>query len=217
MSSKMRHGDGEDCYLIKETGQTFESDPVVGILDFRPFDRMALQLITEDATENVPVETGDDADADTDTFAFAGFDFTGLEDATIRVEGSEDNDGDWVITVGGDGTATIDGSLTDEVFDPEAVTVTLIHTEAPLEGAWTIEVSNNYTPAGNGSYGQPPEQGTWTDITSSFEPTISAVTAASNQWAQADLGFRAIRVTFTPSGSAGEGDVTVIQYSKQVG
>lgn len=135
MSSKMRHGDGEDCYLIKETGVTFESDPVVGILDFRGFDRIALQLITTD----------------------------------------------------------------------------------DLEGDWTIEVSNNYTPAGNGSYGQPPEQGTWTDITSSFEPTISAVTAASNQWAQADLGFRAVKVTFTPSGVAGSGDVTAIQYSKQVG
>lgn len=135
MSSKMRHGDGEDCYMIQETGLTFESDPVEGILDMRPFDRISLQLITTD----------------------------------------------------------------------------------DLEGAWTISVSNNYTPAGNGTYGQPPEQGTWTDITSSFVPAIAAVTAASNQWAQADLGFRAIKVTFTPSGASGEGDVTVIQYAKQVG
>lgn len=135
MSSKMRHGDGEDCYMIQETGVTFESDPVVGILDMRPFDRISLQLIT---------------------------------------------------------TGTLDGD-------------------------WKVEVSNNYTPAGNGTYGQPPEQGTWTDITTSFDPTIAAVVNASNQWCQADIGFRAIRVTFTPSGVAGTGDVTVIQYAKQVG
>jgi hypothetical protein len=68
-----------------------------------------------------------------------------------------------------------------------------------LTGAWTIEVSNDYVPAGNGSYGQSPGAGKRTDITAAFEPTIEAVTGASNQFVQADLSVRAIRATFTPT------------------
>lgn len=82
-----------------------------------------------------------------------------------------------------------------------------------LDGAWKIEVSNDYSGAGGSAMGQAPNTGTWTDITSAFSPAIAAVAhgtaATQNQYIQCNpLGARAIRATFT--GSAGTGAVQAI-------
>lgn len=73
----------------------------------------------------------------------------------------------------------------------------------PMTGDWTIEVSNNYSPASTSTvYGQVSgNAGRWTDITAAFEPAIVAVTDNSSQFVQADIATRRIRVTFTPTAS----------------
>jgi hypothetical protein len=211
----MRQGDSKDAEILNTF--TDETDDVVTSGDdMRSFDSVGAQLITEDAEEEIAVETGDSADQATDTLAFAGFDFTGLEGATIRVEGAAEagNNGDHIITTGADGSAVCAAStFTDETFDPDTVTATLIHTEDPLLGDWFVEVSNNFVPASNGTvYGQVSNAGTWTDITSEFTPSIATVTAAGSQYAQADLTARAIRYGFTPTG--GQGTLIVRRFKK---
>lgn len=90
-------------------------------------------------------------------------------------------------------------------------------------GAWLIEVSNDYEPAAAGGppYGQVPGQTTpanastaahWSDITSGFSPAISAVAAASSQPIQANVGFRSLRVTYTPA--TGTATAMVIAFGK---
>jgi hypothetical protein len=82
-----------------------------------------------------------------------------------------------------------------------------------LDGSWKIEVSNDYSGAGGGADGQPPNAGTWTDITSAFSPSIATVAhgtaATQNQYVQCNpLGARCVRVTFTAT--AGSGTVQAI-------
>lgn len=75
-----------------------------------------------------------------------------------------------------------------------------------VSGSWKIEVSNDYVIGGSGGYGAAANAGTWSDITAAFTPAIVAVVAGvsgENQYAQADLGARAIRYTFTPSSGTG--------------
>lgn len=198
-----RYGDGTDFECIPESAQTVdETTPIaVKVVDMRDMDKISFQLITEDVTETVPVDTGDDAVAADDELNFAGFDFTGLEDATIRISGSEDNDGDFTIVTGSDGSAEVTPTPTNETFDPETVTVLLIHTEDPVTGAWTFEASNNYAPGGIAPYGQVETSGDWTDVTTLFD--VDAVTAASSQFVQAEIRCRAIRGTFTPTDGNG--------------
>jgi len=73
-----------------------------------------------------------------------------------------------------------------------------------VAGAWTVEVSNNYTP-GLGD-NQAPNSGNWVDITSLFT-TVNAVTSGgSDQYIEKSsglIGARAIRVKFTPTSGAG--------------
>ena len=72
-----------------------------------------------------------------------------------------------------------------------------------LTGSWTIELSNDFTPASTGTaYGQASgNAGLWTDVTALFNPAIDAVIADSSQYAQMDLRARSLRVTFTPTAS----------------
>lgn len=91
-------------------------------------------------------------------------------------------------------------------------------TGGTLDGAWKIEVSNDWTPGATAANeGQPNNASAhWTDITTAFAPAIAAVAhgtaATQNQAVQATLGFRHMRVTFT--GSAGTGAVLVILFLK---
>ncbi len=80
-----------------------------------------------------------------------------------------------------------------------------------LDGAWTIEVSNDYSGAGGSAMGQAPTAGTWIDVTTGFKKldgtALAAVvhsTASANQYVQAaPVGARAVRVTFTATTGTG--------------
>lgn len=84
-----------------------------------------------------------------------------------------------------------------------------------LDGAWKVEISNDYALDKDVSMGQNVNAGTWTDVTAGFKKldgtAIGAVvhaTATANQFVQcAPLGGKFYRVTFTAS--AGTGQVTV--------
>lgn len=71
-------------------------------------------------------------------------------------------------------------------------------------GTWTVEASNDYAPeSGGGSYGQPPNAGTWTDVTAQWTPAVAGVTANGSQIIQsptAGCGYRHIRVKLTRTG-----------------
>ncbi len=93
---------------------------------------------------------------------------------------------------------------------------------ATLDGAWKIEVSNDFerTVAGNLPFGQIPATAHWTDITASaiWVDAIAAVThgggVTTNQYIQPKygIGARYLRVTFT--GTTGSATVAVIVYAK---
>jgi len=88
-------------------------------------------------------------------------------------------------------------------------------TDGTVDGAWLIEVSNDYQPASPSNmtgYGQAGNAGHWTVIPNSeFSPTIAAVdhtvTTTQNQPVLATLPFRCVRFTFTPSAGAGTAQV----------
>lgn len=99
------------------------------------------------------------------------------------------------------------------------VSLQLITTGA-LTGAWLIEISNDYVPAGSNVYGAIPGAGTWTVVpagsTGSFTPAPAAVVGPSNQFAQSSqLMARALRITFT--GASDTGTVRVIGFAKSFG
>jgi hypothetical protein len=99
----------------------------------------------------------------------------------------------------------------------------LVTSVAPdLNGAWKIEVSNNYNAAEE--YGATPNPGTWHDITAAFVTAagaaiaaVAAATAATySQYVQLGVtqwhsfAGRHIRVTFTPSAGTGTAEVWAI-------
>lgn len=207
MSSGYRYGDGDDYIAIPAASQTIDGTTAIvsKVIDIRDLDSVSFQLISADLVETVTVEEDDSVDASDTEFTFAGFDFTGLEDATVTIAGATNpgNNGTFIITTGADGSfvAAAAVGLVDETFDPDTVTVTLTHAEDPAQGAWTFEVSNNFAPGGIAAYGQVATVGDWSPVTTLFSP--SAVTAPSSQFKQANVRGRALRATFTPTDGLG--------------
>lgn len=85
-------------------------------------------------------------------------------------------------------------------------------TGGTLDGAWKVEVSNDYAGDKDSSMGQNVNAGNWTDVTAGFKKldgtALAAVAhgtpATQNQFVQcAPIGAKQIRVTFTGSGGAG--------------
>lgn len=94
--------------------------------------------------------------------------------------------------------------------------VTDVGVTPAVDGAWKVEVSNDFVPDGSSSYGASSAAGTWTDVTALFLPALVAVahgTAATrNQFSQAEVRCRAVRFTFTAT--AGTGNANVIINAK---
>jgi hypothetical protein len=79
--------------------------------------------------------------------------------------------------------------------------------------AWIVEGSNDYAP--NGDMGQPPNAGTWVNVTAYFTPALVAVlSGGSKQYIQGQFAGRALRVTFTATG--GTGNATAIFNAKDL-
>lgn len=88
-------------------------------------------------------------------------------------------------------------------------------TGGTLDGAWKVEVSNDYAADKDVTMGQNVNAGNWTDVTAGFKKldgtalaaVAHATAATQNQFVQcAPIGGKQLRVTFT--GSAGTGPVT---------
>ena len=181
-------------------------------------DGSAYQLITENI-DSGPIAIGasdSSVTASTMTFVLPGYDFTGQTGATIHIAGAANagNDGAFVITSVTDAHTVVASAATglvDETFDPATVTITVERTDVPLLGTWEIDVSNIFSiNLGNDREVADPK---WSDITPGFSPAIVAVTAASNQPAQAaPFAFRAHRVVFHATG--GVGYVSVYNFQK---
>jgi hypothetical protein len=207
------YGEGADCYLFgtdaHPQGHAFLAAAAAftsGAKDMRGYNRIGMQLVTENAVDPVVIGASDTSVvASTKTFTIAGYDFTGKTNAIIHIRGDvahAGNNGDFVVssvTSAHVVVCTTASGLANETFDPTTTTITVERADAPLTGDWKVEVSNDFVPAGNGSYGQSPQAGRWTDITAAFTPAIDAVTDVSDQYIQADLSVRSIRATFTPT------------------
>ncbi len=84
-----------------------------------------------------------------------------------------------------------------------------------VAGTWLVEVSNDYVPTMNGNaYGEIANAGHWSTIPNAqFSPAIATVVSGgSSQPVQANLTFRAMRITFTPTSGAGQ--VAVLGFAK---
>lgn len=107
----------------------------------------------------------------------------------------------------------VNAGVLDEDFDPIAL-------DGDVAGTWQILVSNDYVPAGRGSYGAVESEGRWIDITSQFTPTIATVdpgtVATTAQYVQASpLDARTIMVVFRRT--AGSGEISAQFYNKSQG
>ncbi len=120
-----------------------------------------------------------------------------------------------------DTAAHVSGVIDLRRYDEIALQLIAGGGAATLDGAWKIEVSNDFMANATASpYGQAPNAATahWTDITAQtiWSATIAAVahgTASStNQYVQALIGARAMRITFT--GTTGSATVGAILYAK---
>jgi hypothetical protein len=213
MGAKRQKGQSDDAEIINEafTG----TDAIVSSGDdMREFDSVGAQLIVDYNQTEFSGSDSDSVDDSSKTWTLTEFTFTGMEGATIRVEGSATSDGDYEIdtVTSAHVIVTLTGPGADETFD-NALRVTVIRTDDPPAGDWKIEVSNNFVPETNGTvYGQVPNAGDWTDITSQFSPVIAAVIDEDSQYVQADLTARDIRYTFTPS--SGQGIVKLRRFCK---
>src|SRR6188768_408179 len=185
MSSKMRHGDGDDAEVLNETFSNTTAIVSDGD-DQRDVDSIGAQLINDFIETSAVGSDDDSADNSSAQLIITELgDFTGLEGATITIEGSEDNDGEYeIVTVNGANDVEVDPAPPQDETFSDAVTFTLTRTDEPPAGSWKIEVSNDFVPQTNGTvYGQIPQSGTWTDITSEFSPSIDTVTTAGSQYA----------------------------------
>jgi hypothetical protein len=209
----MSYGVGEDCYFLKTTDalvgdDSEEATSIVGAM--KENDVAGLQLVVDDLLEDVVVEATDDVVALTGVWTFDNFDFTDLAGGFITVSGATEsgNNGTFEIISGTDGTVTTDNTgLANETFDPDEVTVTVTYPQ--LEGSWTIEMSNDWTPnAIVGSYDQNANnEGHWTTINGRFSPTIVAVSSATatsyDQYVMGTICARALRFTFVSTAGFG--------------
>lgn len=181
-------------------------------------DSSAYQLITENLEADVVIGASDSSVvASSKTFTLPGYDFTGQVGATIHVRGDvaqPTNNGDFVVSTVTSAhivVCTTASGLVNETFDPTTTTITVERTDIPLTGDWEIDVSNILSQnLGNDREVQDPK---WSDITAGFSPAIVAVTAASNQAAQAaPFAFRAHRVVF--HAATGKGYISVYNFQK---
>jgi len=215
---KLRFGDGTDNVRMDED-ITDTDTHYSKVTDLRSYDTVGVQLVVDYQTESVPFTAGDNVVALTKVWTIDGFDFTGLDGATLRVEGSaEGNDGDYTITSGGDGTFTsTEAVAADETFASDVV-FTLVHDDDPLQGAWHVEISNNYVGPGGGAYGEVESDGneTWTNIDGVIWAAFAAVTDAGSQARNNTfpLGYRAIRFYFVPTD--GVGHAKVLLFAKDI-
>jgi hypothetical protein len=222
---KYTYGDGGDSVALSKaftTTAALASD----IVDMRDYDGVALQLIVNLQVDTVSVDAGvDNVVASTKVFSFANYTFTGLVGATITISGAANsgNNGSFVISAVTTHTATCStaSGLVNETFGA-GVTVTVTHSETAAKptGTWTVAMSNNYTPASNGSsYGQAPSQGDFTDCSALFSSpaAIASVTDHGSQFVQPPGHFsaRSFQITFTPSG--GKGTAIALVYCKSWG
>ncbi len=216
MGAKRQKGQSQDAQVMSYAFTNTTANTTSGD-DMREFDSVGAQLIAEFAITSVEAANTDAVVAASKTWTISGLTFTGLTGATIRVSGATNagNNGDFVIssvTSAHVAVTTTASGLVNETFT-NAVEVSLVRTDSPPAGTWKIEVSNDFVPnASSNVYGQKSQAGTWTDITSAFSPTISAVATAGSQYVQADLTARDIRWTFTPT--SGRGTAIVRRFCK---
>lgn len=223
-----RYGDGNEGLILDADVGDGSPNPSFVVSDFhdmRPFNMTSAQLIAGGIPVQVAVTSGDDVDGATGVWTIDALNFTTYVGGYLIAEGmaEPENNGTFPITAGGDGTVTVGESLSfHEPVDETVPDTAYIYAVPPntLKGTWKVEVSNNFVPANGGtSYGQPPQYGKWTDITSQYSPAIAAVDTAAptsySQYTQAELAGRTIRYSFTRT--AGDGHVMAIVFSKSNG
>lgn len=131
----------------------------------------------------------------------------------MKLRYGDGNDCIWIATQAISGTTPIVSNVID-MRDFDSVGLQLI-TTSTVAGTWLIEMSNDFVATMNGNaYGQVSNgaaTGTWTDCTALFLKAAAGTAianpagTATSQYAQPRdfIRCRALRVTFTPSGGAG--------------
>lgn len=206
-------GDLQGQAAILDGEEVSGTDSVEVTLRSMYFDEVSFQLITENVTEDITIDATDHVVSGTHTWTFANGGFS-AEDVggTITVTGATNAANNNTFTIASVTNATTivtGGSQTTETFNNGTVAVVL--TKPVGAGTWKVEVSNDYSPETGLS---PSNAGHWTDVTSEFSPSIDAVTAPSNQFAQAaPIVSAGMRVTLTMS--SGFALATVIANAKK--
>jgi hypothetical protein len=183
---------------------------------------ISFQLISDFQADAVVVLNTDSAASSGEHLTLGNVTFTGKEGATVRIEGSASNDGDHVLTsvVSAHVGAFAGSTFTDETFTG-AETITVLRTDSPLVGTWSLEVSNDFSTGIDGN--DRADTGRWSDWTDTFYPAIDGVTGSvpletdnteqTNQPIQASpVEFRAFRVRFDYT--SGLGNISVLYFGK---
>ena len=218
MGAKRKKGESQDATVMDQAFTNTTAIRTSGD-SMRDFDSVGAQLVVDFNSSSFTGSASDSLVGGTKTWTLSEFTFTGLTGATIRVTGATNagNNGDFIISSVTSAhvivTSTATGLVNETFTTALLVEVIRTDTAAVPTGSWKIEVSNDFVPASNSNvYGQKTQAGTWTDITSEFSPSITAVTTASSQYVQADLTARDVRWTFTPTG--GQGKARVRRFMK---
>ncbi len=211
MAKRLKFGANTEGFLINQS-ITVGTTALEAIFPLDEIDFASFQLVTENYTRSLTITNTDHVVASTKTWTFATGGFTSLDvGATFAVAGATHSGLNTSFVVASVTNATTIVSVAspsnDETFNAAAVTVSV--TDAPLTGAWTVLISNDYSV----QYIQPANAGHWADITSQLTPAIAAVTVASDQFVQlAPIAARTAKVVFTPATKRGL--VSVFVYGR---
>jgi len=215
----------DENYLVKDRPVTGTAAVTVISPSIDWPDGISFQIKTADYVQPLLVTATDSVTTAADaTWVFANGQFTAaMVGGTFVVKGATNagNNGTKTITAVTNATTVVTaaGTTVTETFTA-AVNVIVTVSADPIQAAFTVEVSDNYSRAQAPHAGQVPYAGDWAPVTTKFAntgspffPAIAAITADGSAYYQmVPFMGRYVRWVITPS--AGTGNLSFLYTAK---